>query len=244
MLNTDDHHPRTSTGPARTTVGWRPAAAATALAAGPLLFLAAEAAAALAWDGPAYSYAADWISDLGVPVAGVFEGRTISSPLHAVLNAGLVAHGLLLLVGVALLATVLPAGTRARRRVALVAVAAFTAAGFAATGVFHTSTAAAQDGTLALHYTGAAAGVIGAGVLAVMTGLIWRRDPATRRLGAASTALGVLALAASAALALTMTAEVHHGLIERTAAYAGIAWQLLTAAHLLTRRAHLTTRQP
>lgn len=235
MLTTDDPHPPSiDDDPSRTTAGWRPAAAAAALAGGPLLFLAAEAAAALAWDGPAYSYAGNWISDLGIPMAGVFEGRTISSPLHEVLNAALVAHGVLLLVGAVLLTTALLASTRRRMRVSVIAVAALTAAGFAATGVFHTSTAAAQDGTLALHYTGAAAGVIGAGALAVLTGLAWRRDPATRRLGHASTALGVLALVASTALALTTTAEVPHGLIERTAAYAGIGWQLLTTAHLLT----------
>lgn len=112
MLAVDDQHaPITRDDPSRSTTGWRPAAAAAALALGPLLFLAAEGAAATAWDGPTYSYVRNWISDLGVSVAGVFEGRAISSPLHDVLNAGLVAHGVLLLVGVALLVTVLPAGT-------------------------------------------------------------------------------------------------------------------------------------
>lgn len=236
-MRTKNQHPSVSDrAPSRSPGGWRPVVAAAALTTGPLLFLAAEAAAAVAWDGPTYSYAADWISDLGVPTAGVFEGRTISSPLHKVLNTGLVAHGVLLLIGVTLLASLLPAGAPPRQRPVLGTVAAVTAAGFTAIGLFHTSTAAAQDGTLALHYAGAAAGVIGAGVLAVMTGLTWRRDPTTRRLGLASIVLGAVALTAATALALTTTAEVPHGLIERTASYAGITWQLLTAAHLMTRR--------
>jgi len=213
--------------------------AALALAAGPLLFLAAEAAAATAWQGPTYSYTTRWISDLGVPTPGTFQGRDIDSPLHAVLNTALVAHGALLLVGVVLLVGLLPTGPRVRTRGWLVAIATACAAGFAMTGLFHTSTAAAGDGTLALHYAGATTGIIGAGVLALIAGSAWRAAPATRSLGRASTALGVLALAASVALAVTTTAQVPHGLIERCAVYAGIAWQLLVAAHLLrhpTRR--------
>ena len=72
----------------------RPLAAATFIL-GPVIYLAAEAIAAAAWKSPTYSYADNWISDLGSATAGVFQGRELNSPLHVVMNTGFIVQGLL-----------------------------------------------------------------------------------------------------------------------------------------------------
>lgn len=78
----------------------RTAATAGFVVAG-LQYLVIETATASAWTSPAYSYATNFVSDLGVPARGTFEGRAIDSPLHAVMNTGFVIQGVLFLtVGV------------------------------------------------------------------------------------------------------------------------------------------------
>jgi hypothetical protein len=59
---------------------------AAAFLLGPVIYLAAEAIAAAAWKTPTYSYADNWISDLGSATAGVFQGRELNSPLHAAIS--------------------------------------------------------------------------------------------------------------------------------------------------------------
>src|SRR6476661_1257685 len=78
-------------------------AGASFLGAG-CVYLAGEAVAARAWTAPAYSYARNWISDLGAPASGLFHGRMVDSPLHGLMNAAFLADGLLFLLGAVLLA--------------------------------------------------------------------------------------------------------------------------------------------
>ena len=78
-------------------------AGASLIAAGGF-YLAAESVSARAWTAPGYSYAGNWISDLGAPAVEVFHGRAVNSPLHAVMNAAFLADGLLFLLGAILLA--------------------------------------------------------------------------------------------------------------------------------------------
>ena len=56
-------------------------------------YLACETIAAAAF--PGYSYSRNYISDLGVAAAGVIDGRSVHSPLAAVMNAGLLIDGAL-----------------------------------------------------------------------------------------------------------------------------------------------------
>ena len=45
---------------------------------------------------PRYSYAHNYVSDLGVPVCGtIFDGRSVCSPLHALMNGDFVLQGVL-----------------------------------------------------------------------------------------------------------------------------------------------------
>lgn len=58
-----------------------------------LIYLLAEALAASAF--PDYSYAMNYISDLGVPNVENLGSRAIDSPLHSVINTAFILHGLL-----------------------------------------------------------------------------------------------------------------------------------------------------
>jgi hypothetical membrane protein len=202
---------------------------AALLTAGPIVYLAGEAISAAAWTDPAYSYAADWISDLGSTTGGVFQGRSIDSPLHDVMNAAFIVQGLLLAAAMVVLARAL----HGRLRRAVTAIGAAAGVGYLLLGVFHGSASAAADGTLALHFTGAALAILGGNVLALLLGIHWWRDPATRGLGHASAPLGALGLVATVVLLVTMGSGLPAGLIERIAVYPVVLWQLRVAVEHL-----------
>lgn len=83
---------------------------------GPLWYLVCEAITATGFRG--YSYASNYISDLGVPERGMLDGRILDSPLHNVMNAGFIGEGILFLWGLVLL---LPHLQRSAKVTALVA---------------------------------------------------------------------------------------------------------------------------
>ncbi|GAA1563395.1 DUF998 domain-containing protein [Brevibacterium picturae] len=205
--------------------------AAWAFTAGPVLFLTGEAISAAAWQTPSYSYLTNWISDLGVPDAGTFQGRQIDSPLHLVMNTGFVLGGIAFLIGVLLLARTLSG--RARRSARILGI--ITAAGYILVGAFHTSTAAMSDGTIGLHFAGAFLVILGGNILAIILGIHWWKHSVTRGLGHASAALGALGLVAVIVLAFTATSDAPNGLIERVAVYTILLWQLRVALHLKTQ---------
>lgn len=60
-----------------------------------IVYFLSEAIAAMAWNNPHYSYSYNYISDLGIPIITVFDGRSINSPLHAVMNVGLISYAVL-----------------------------------------------------------------------------------------------------------------------------------------------------
>lgn len=208
----------------------RTAAAAGFVVAG-LQYLVIETAAASAWASPAYSYAANFVSDLGAPARGTFEGRAIDSPLHAVMNTGFIVQGVLFLATGVLLGRLM---TR-RARTAFVTVAALHAVGMVLVGAFHTSTQAAADGTLALHYAGATLAIIGGNVAAILAGRQWSRLGAPKWLAGVSTLLGVTGLLAVVVLVTTF-GVLPPGVPERVAIYTFIAWELLTGVVLLMTR--------
>jgi hypothetical membrane protein len=73
--------------------------AAIALLVAVVAFFVAETVSAAAWDNPPYSYANDFVSDLGVPGPPVmFKGHLIHSPLAWVLNAGFITNGVLVIL--------------------------------------------------------------------------------------------------------------------------------------------------
>lgn len=206
-----------------------PGTAAAALLLGPAVYLTAEAVSAAAWTHPTYSYLHNWISDLGSSTTGTFQGREIDSPLYQVMNAGFLIQGLLFAAG----ALAIAGRLLGRLRRTAVALTVATTTGYVLLAVFHGSPAAAEDGTLALHYLGATLAILGANALAIVLGAHWWNDPANRSLGHASVPLGILGLIAVIALFSTMGSGLPAGLIERVSVYTAVAWQVRVALQLL-----------
>lgn len=201
----------------------------------PCWYLFCETIAALGF--PGYDYARNYISDLGVPAGGVFEGRAMESRLAEVMNAGFIGEGLLItLAVVALLAA--DAGRR-RRRGALFVLLLVHSAGIAVVGLVHGSPENAANGLMLFHGLGAVA-AIGAGNAAALVagtgdalafgdrpgGVVYRRI---------STVLGALGFV-FAVLLMTHT-WLPDGVWERGAVYTIIAWELVTGIVLLRRSA-------
>jgi hypothetical membrane protein len=209
----------------------RPLAAAAFLL-GPVIYLAAEAISAAAWKSPDYSYADNWISDLGSATSGVFQGRELNSPLHVVMNSGFIIQGLLFGI-----AAVLLARTINGRRTFTAVTGIVTMIGYILVGTFHGSLQAQQNGTLALHFTGATLAILGGNVLALVLGIHWRKTPQTRLIGLISIALGAFGLVSVTALFLTFDAGLPSGAIERGSVYTIVIWQIAVAIALLRSRA-------
>ncbi len=206
---------------------------------GSVIYLAAEAITAASWKSPSYSYAENWISDLGSATSGVFQGRELNSPLHAVMNAGFIVQGLLIGIAIVLLSRTIVG--RTRRFTAVMGV--IIAVGYVLVGTFHGSLQAEQDGTLALHFTGAALAIFGGNTLALVLGLHWRRSAGTRTLGLLSIVIGALGLLAAVVLMSTFNADVPSGLIERCSVYTTVLWELVVAVALLRGAAATTVAQ-
>ena len=204
---------------------------------GSAIYLAAEAISAAAWKSPTYSYADNWISDLGSATAGVFQGRELDSPLHAVMNSGFIIQGILFGIATVLLSRTITGRLRSFTAVMGVVIAV----GYALVGTFHGSLQAQQNGTLPLHFTGATLAILGGNVLALRLGLHWRKAAETRQIGVVSVILGALGLVAVTVLFLTFNADVPSGLIERTSVYTIVGWQVAVAVTLLRSRAGALT---
>ena len=217
--------------PLRRTLG------AIVLIVAPLAYLAAEQVAAAAWHSPRYSFVHDFISDLGAPDCSSFEGRDICSPLHAVMNAGFIQEGVLLIVGVALLAGLLQGVPRLLTLVS----AAITGIGFVLVGTFHGSTAATADGTVAFHFLGAYLVLLGGNVMAILVGLQLRRLDSFRPAGLISILIGAIGLVAAIALTLMFNSGIA-GVPERISVDAIAAWQIVAGLTLLRARRRAPVR--
>ncbi|MDT5044709.1 MAG: hypothetical protein QOG75_562 [Mycobacterium sp.] len=194
-------------------------AAVAWLSAG-LAYLTLEAVAAAAFR-PHYSYARDLISDLGIP--------SDDSPLAWLMNTAFCLQGTLFLVG-AILSVRAVAPRKAR---AFVTLAAANAVGNLLIAAFHSGPAARADGTAWVHAVGAVLAIVGgnAAILAgsrIVSGWHRRVSVALGAFGLLSFVLLGIELKASSALPL--------GVWERCSVYSITAWELLTAAWLLSRR--------
>lgn len=201
---------------------------AAALLIAPVGYLVAEQVAAAAWHSPGYSFVHNFISDLGAPDCSTFQGRDVCSPLHTVMNAGFIEHGVLLVIGVALLAGLLHGVTR----VLAFVLATATGIGFVLVGVFHGSTAATADGTVAFHFLGAYLVLLAGNIMAILVGLHWRRNRRLRPAGTASIVIGAVGLVAAVALTLLFDSGIA-GIPERISVDAVSLWEIVTAGTVL-----------
>lgn len=186
-----------------------------------------EAVTAAAWTDPPYSYARNYISDLGVPDCGTeFQGRELCSPAHALMNASFMAEGILFAIGVVLLARLVTG--RARRVVVALAIA--HGVGMVLVGLFHGSPDGPSIG-LVIHAGAAGIGILCANTVVIMAG-------ALRGLGAPvayrvfSITVGALGLLS---VALVGVSESTAGVFERGSVYSWLLWSVVTGVLLLAR---------
>ncbi|MFF1685090.1 MULTISPECIES: DUF998 domain-containing protein [unclassified Streptomyces] len=206
---------------------WLPLGAAI-LVVNAVLWVAAEAITAAAWTDPPYSYATNYISDLGVPDCGTrFQGRDICSPAHDVMNVSFMVQGILFALGVVLLARLVKG--RARRVITALALA--HGAAFVLVGLFHGS-GENSNLALAIHVGAAAIGILCANTVAIMAGSLpsLGLPPAYRIF---SITVGVLGLLSEVLVGVSVSTA---GVFERGGVYSWLLWGAVTGFLVLVER--------
>jgi hypothetical membrane protein len=196
-------------------------------------WLTGEAITAAAY--PRYSYATNYISDLGVPEVGSFQGRAIDSPLHAVMNTTFIGHGILFgLAGVLVAVLVRSASRRVRAAVGVLAALHFV--GILLVGLFHGSEASVESGAIVLHVSGAAVAILSGNVLAIVAGTGSSALRAPRAYRVVSVVLGVVGIVSLVMLLVDSSSSVvdvfPDGVWERASVYTIVAWELMTGVTL------------
>ncbi len=197
-----------------------------------VVYFVTEAVAASAWRSPRYSYAQNYVSDLGVTgPRETFLGHDILSPLASVMNAGFILNGVLALAGIVLMVRF---GSRPRAK-ALWILAILFAVGITLVGSFHGSLVSEKAGTLAFHFIGAPIAILCGNAVAILAGISSRQfgvgrwfRPVMVVLGAA----GILGLAAEI-LIIGGAPTFPAGIFERVAVYAILASQLVWGVTVL-----------
>ena len=206
--------------------------AAVLWALGSTWYLLSEAVAASAI--PNYSYARDYISDLGAVRENPLDGRSVDSPLAEVMNLGFLHQGLFYLLGAVFVVRALPAG---RGRSAFLTLAAVHAAGNVLVATFHSGRQAVGGGTDALHPIGAVMAILGGNLATIAAARLLRHHTAARVAGFTLGGIGtasLLALGLNAALGTSLLFE--DGTWERSSVYAITAWQLVAATAVCTTK--------
>ncbi len=183
-------------------------------------YFVAEAVAAAAWRDPTYSYAQNYISDLGALHCARTEAENACSPLAAVMNGGFVLAGVLCLIAAWLLTPLVRPGVW-RWVVAALAIAH----GLGSIGV-GLAPSTPGLGTPTPHLLAAYAAILGGNTMLVAAGFAGRGAGAPRWYGAASVGLGVLGLAAGATL--VGSRGWPPGLLERMAVDPITVWEVMT----------------
>ncbi|MDU0290293.1 DUF998 domain-containing protein [Saccharothrix longispora] len=212
--------------------------AAVLWASGAAWYLVSEAVAASAF--PGYSYAHDYISDLGTVRRDPLDTHLPDSPLAEVMNLGFLHQGVFFLLGAVFAARALPGG---RGRTAFLALAVAHAVGNALVATFHSGRQVAGV-VAALHPTGAVMAILGGNLATVAAALLLRRHATARSARTAGFALGAIGLTSLLGLGVnTVTGAAvlfDDGAWERGSVYAITAWQLVAATAVLTARCSRT----
>ena len=195
-------------------------------------FLVLEAIVAVAFQ-PQYSYARDYISDLGVPTGGMSQDQMFDSPLAYLMNIAFYLQGTLFLAGAVLVVR----AVGSRNAGLFLTLASANAVGNILVGTFHSGPIAELDGTAWVHRVGAALAIAGGNAAILAGSAILRHASASRWYRAASCGLAAFGLMSLAMVVVgsTTTAIIvlPHGVWERGSVYSIIGWQIFTAAYLL-----------
>jgi hypothetical membrane protein len=166
---------------------------------------------------PGYSYAVNYISDLGV---------------SAVMNVGaFMVHGLFFLLGAVVATRAYPSTGLLGR--AFVLAAAANAVGNILVGTFHSGM---PQQAVNWHVIGAGMAIVGGNLAVILAGRGSPRVGASRAYGCASTVIGVVGITSLVALILDSSRTVPAGVLERGSVYSIIAWELMTGIAILRRR--------
>ncbi len=198
-----------------------------------LVYLIAEAVSASAF-APTYSYAHNFISDLGVSGCGQeMQGRLICSPLHDVMNWAFMLEG----AGFFIAAAIVARTQTGLMRWIFVVLAALHAIGILMVGIFHGSNAAVADGTGVYHVLGATLAIV-CGNLAVLSaaGLPPWRGPILQGFTIILPLLGIVSLVGLIQAQMTGTIVVFdNGILERASVYSITVWQIVSGIYLMRR---------
>lgn len=211
---------------------------------GPLVSWLAELITAAAWQEPHYSPLYNWVSHLGLTgPSQVAFGQVGNSPLGAVMDAGWVLQGVLLIVGALL--TFDP--RRGPRPIAIIALAIVSGVGVSLVGIFQGSTENVANGLIVFHTIGAQSVMVAGNLMTIVVGASGARIGLSRGRSVASVVLGVAGLVA---FPVFMTNALtgwwwNIGLFERAVIYPiMIGHVLLGGALIAARRRQPVTAAP
>lgn len=186
----------------------------------PLLFFIIEAIAASAWKIPSYSYIGNYISDLGVPVVTVSQGRAVNSPLHLLMNIGFVSYALLTLLAIILLSPVL----KGKRKKLGIGLAISHSVGALLVGLFP----GYEWAFTFMHVIGAVLVIFGGNFAIMVLGNVIQSSFQLKRFRIISLALGILGLIGIAIVIYMASKNINYqGLFERVAIYPILLWNLM-----------------
>lgn len=187
-------------------------------------YLTLEAVAAASF-APGYSYARNYVSDLGLPSGTPVRGQVVDTSRAYLMHAAFYLQGGLFLLG-ALLLTGIPDNRRARIFLGTVGA---NALGNIVIATVHSGKVHVVGALLAI-LGGNAAILLGSAAIGTVAGWPWYR-----RVSKFTAALGLSCLVVL--MINSATASVNllpQGIWERGSVYSIIVWQLLTAGCLLT----------
>lgn len=186
---------------------------------------------------PGYSYAHNYISDLGVPYDGMIHGRALHSALAPVMNfGGFIVDGTF--YGLATVAATWAAWRMgwSRAGAGFLMLGLIHAIGTIMVGSVPNGPREVALGLAPIHLIGAAMSIIGGNAALLAAAGFSRRFGAPVAYRMACVGLGLFGFASLALLeagGLTGRAILPDGLLERGAVYPITAWEIMTGAALL-----------
>jgi len=197
-----------------------------------LLYLASETATAIAF--PGYSYARNYISDLGVPYLGTIDGRVLNSPLAGVMNiGGFILDGVLFATAAVVTRRAVRSGWQAGNVFLILAL--LHSLGTIGVGTIHSGPRELAAGIHYLHVIGAGMAIVGGNAALIAAAFAARRFGAPwpyRRVSAVLGLLGLLGIVALEIGAFGLPA----GMLERASVYPITAWEIITGLAILAAR--------
>ncbi|MCF2571233.1 DUF998 domain-containing protein [Brevibacterium sp. UCMA 11754] len=201
-----------------------------------VVYLLAEALAASAF--PDYSYAMNYISDLGVPDVEMLGDRAINSPLHVFMNIAFLVHGFLFVTASIYTAR----GSRLPLRLPIIALGIAHALGMVLIAVVNGGAHNNSLGLGGIHLLGAFLAFVGGHLTAICIGLslLKRRNHLVRGsslIGVFSLVIGLVGVLGI--VMLQVDVRVIPGIIladgtwERIGMYSIVVWEMIIGIVLI-----------